>query len=72
MIREIEPTARGVYCGAIGYFGPNGESHFNIAIRTMTLTGGHAHFHVGGGIREVRLSEQTQPGAHRLRCRLPR
>jgi para-aminobenzoate synthetase component I len=34
IIDELEPHARGVYCGAIGYFGPNRESHFNIAIRT--------------------------------------
>lgn len=35
IIDELEPHARGVYCGAIGYFGPNRESHFNIAIRTV-------------------------------------
>jgi len=34
IIDELEPHARGVYCGAIGFFGYNGVSHFNIAIRT--------------------------------------
>jgi para-aminobenzoate synthetase component 1 len=35
IIDELEPHARGVYCGAIGYFGPNHVSQFNIAIRTV-------------------------------------
>ena len=34
IIDELEPHARGVYTGAIGFFGFNGLSHFNIAIRT--------------------------------------
>ncbi|HUI07156.1 MAG TPA: anthranilate synthase component I family protein [Verrucomicrobiae bacterium] len=39
IIDELEPHARGVYCGAIGYFGPNGRSQFNIAIRTVVYVG---------------------------------
>ena len=31
-------------------FGFDGESQFNIAIRTVTLTKGRAEFHVGAGI----------------------
>ena len=50
IIDEIEPHARGVYTGAIGYFGPNGESHFNIAIRTVVQQGTRLTFHAGGGI----------------------
>jgi para-aminobenzoate synthetase component 1 len=50
IIDELEPHARGVYCGAIGYFGPNGESHFNIAIRTVVQQGSRLTFHAGGGI----------------------
>ena len=34
IIDELEPHARGVYTGAIGFFGYNGISEFNIAIRT--------------------------------------
>ena len=45
-----EPHARGVYTGAIGYFGFNGLSHFNIAIRTAVYQNGRLTFHAGGGI----------------------
>ncbi len=50
IIAELEPIPRGVYTGALGYFGYNGESQFNIAIRTAILENGAAHFHVGSGI----------------------
>jgi anthranilate/para-aminobenzoate synthase component I len=51
IIRELEPTPRGLYTGAIGYFGFDGRSAFNIAIRTAILEpGGLAHFHTGAGI----------------------
>jgi aminodeoxychorismate synthase component I len=50
IIAELEPMPRGVYTGAIGWFGFNGESQFNIAIRTMVLEHGQAHFHAGAGI----------------------
>ncbi|MSR64333.1 MAG: aminodeoxychorismate synthase component I [Verrucomicrobiae bacterium] len=50
IIDELEPHARGVYTGAIGYFGFNGESDFNIAIRTMIQKQNNVYFHAGGGI----------------------
>lgn len=50
IIAELEPIPRSLYTGAIGYFGFNGESQFNIAIRTVILEHGEAHFHVGAGI----------------------
>ena len=50
IIAELEPEPRGLYTGAIGYFGFNGESQFNIAIRTVVVENGAAHFHVGAGI----------------------
>ena len=50
IIAELEPYPRGLYTGAIGYFGYNGESQFNIAIRTAVFAGGAASFHVGAGI----------------------
>jgi para-aminobenzoate synthetase component 1 len=50
IIDELEPSARGVYTGAIGYLGFNGVADFNIAIRTMLHRDGVVHFHAGGGI----------------------
>lgn len=50
IIAELEPVPRGLYTGALGYFGFNGESQFNIAIRTAVVEGGRASFHVGAGI----------------------
>ncbi len=50
LIRELEGRARGVYTGSIGYFAPNGESAFSVAIRTAVLRGDHLHMGVGAGI----------------------
>jgi len=50
IIDELEPVARGVYTGAIGYIGSDGSLELNIAIRTMVVKDGTASFHVGGGI----------------------
>ncbi|MBI4552139.1 MAG: aminodeoxychorismate synthase component I [Candidatus Latescibacteria bacterium] len=50
IIDELEPTARGVYTGAIGYLGFDGSLDLNIAIRTVVIKDGAARFHVGGGI----------------------
>ena len=50
IIDELEPVARGVYTGAIGYIGFDGPMELNIAIRTMVIKDGTAFFHVGGGI----------------------
>ena len=50
IIDELEPHARGVYCGAIGFLGLNGVSHLNIAIRTVVQQGVRLTFHAGGGI----------------------
>lgn len=50
IIDELEPTVRGVYTGAIGYFSAHGTLDLNVAIRTITLADGVAHMHVGGAI----------------------
>jgi aminodeoxychorismate synthase component I len=50
VIDELEPIARGPYCGAIGYLGFNHESQLSITIRTAVCKDGRAHFNVGAGI----------------------
>jgi anthranilate/para-aminobenzoate synthase component I len=50
IITELEEVPRGVYCGALGYFGYHGESQFNIAIRTLVRDGETLSYHVGAGI----------------------
>lgn len=50
IIAELEGRPRGLYTGAVGYFGVNGESQFNIAIRTVTIERGRAEFQAGAGI----------------------
>ena len=50
IITELEPVPRGLYTGAIGFLGFNGESQFNIAIRTLIHENGHLDYHVGAGI----------------------
>ena len=58
IIRELEPVSRGLFTGAIGYFGYNGESQFNIAIRTVVVREGRAEFHVGAGITADSIPEK--------------
>lgn len=50
IIHELEPFSRGLYTGAIGYFGYSGESQFSMTIRTAVFEEERAHFHVGAGI----------------------
>jgi para-aminobenzoate synthetase component I len=50
IIAELEPTARGPYCGSLGYFGFDGALDLSILIRTITAAGGWWQFPVGGGI----------------------
>jgi para-aminobenzoate synthetase component 1 len=50
IIEELEPHRRGVYCGAIGYIGYDGDMDTNIAIRTLVHSRGIVRFWAGGGI----------------------
>jgi len=50
IIDELEPAGRGVYCGAIGYIGFNGNMETSIGIRTAVYDGTSMRFWAGGGI----------------------
>jgi para-aminobenzoate synthetase component I len=50
IIAELEPTARGPYCGSLGYLGFDGTMDTSILIRTITAGRGWWQFPVGGGI----------------------
>jgi len=50
IIEELEPTRRGPYAGAVGYFSYNGNADFAITIRTLTVNGNKASIQVGAGI----------------------
>jgi len=49
-ISELEPNARGPYCGSLGYISCGGSADFNILIRTVTAAHGWLQIPVGGGI----------------------
>ncbi len=50
IIDELEPSKRGVYAGAVGYLGFNGDMDLAIAIRTAVLKGGRIFVQAGAGI----------------------
>ncbi|MFN4102270.1 MAG: anthranilate synthase component I family protein, partial [Pararhodobacter sp.] len=50
IIDELETSRRGIYGGAVGYFGWNGDLDTCIALRTAVLMDGHIHIQAGGGV----------------------
>jgi len=50
IIEDVEPTERGPYTGSMGRFSLNGDSVFNILIRTAVRDGDTYHLQVGGGV----------------------
>jgi len=50
IIAELEPVARGPYCGSLGYVGFDAALDTSILIRTVTAGAGWWQFPVGGGI----------------------
>ncbi len=50
IIDELEPSRRGIYGGAVGYFGWNGDLDTCIALRTAIIKDGMLHIQAGGGV----------------------
>ncbi len=50
IIEQLEPHRRGIYCGAIGYIGFDGNMDTNIVIRTLVYSDNEIHCWAGGGI----------------------
>ena len=65
IIKSLEKEDRNIYTGAIGYFSPNNQAVFNVAIRTILLQGKQGEMGVGGGI-----TYDSDPGKEWEECRL--
>jgi para-aminobenzoate synthetase/4-amino-4-deoxychorismate lyase len=65
IIRDVEASPRGVYCGAIGHFAPDGTASFNVAIRTLTITGGRGELGLGSAV-----VHDSRADAENEECRL--
>ncbi len=65
VIARIEAQPRGLYTGSIGQLGPDGSASFNVAIRTLVMTGppGTATLGVGAGI-----VADSEPAAEWAEC----
>ena len=50
IIEELEPERRGIYAGAVGYFGASGAMDTCIALRTAVVKDGVVYVQAGGGI----------------------
>ncbi|OJZ18314.1 MAG: anthranilate synthase component I [Thiobacillus sp. 65-29] len=50
IIDELEPSKRGIYAGAVGYLGYNGDMDLAIAIRTAVVKDGMLYVQAGAGI----------------------
>jgi para-aminobenzoate synthetase component 1 len=78
LLEQLEVARRGVYTGAIGWFGPGDALHCNIAIRTLVHRDGRVRGNAGGGVTalsdphaEWRESLAKMAGLERaLQCRI--
>jgi para-aminobenzoate synthetase component 1 len=50
VISEVEPVARGPYCGALGYLGFGGDMDTSVSIRIAVAAEGRIGFHAGGAV----------------------
>lgn len=59
IIDEVEPVARGIYSGTVGYISPNGDFDFNVIIRSICYNkaSGYLSFHVGSAITSNSIAQ---------------
>lgn len=52
IIRALEPSPRGVYCGAVGFWAPGRQAQFSVGIRTVwqDVASGVVRYHTGSGV----------------------
>lgn len=71
IITELEPHARGLYTGSIGYLSFAGGMDLNIVIRTILLQGGRAYVQVGGGVvHDSEPRQEYKETLHKARSQL--
>jgi anthranilate/para-aminobenzoate synthase component I len=63
IIAKLEPERRGIYAGVVRYLGRDGESFFNIAIRTIGGREGSATDSIGADSDPVSAYDETWPKA---------
>ena len=64
IIDELEGSARGLYAGAAGYVGSNGDMDMCIAIRTICLKNGTAYVQAGAGLVYDSVPEREYEECH--------
>jgi anthranilate synthase component 1 len=60
ILNQIEKHKRGIYAGAVGYFGFDGNTDSCIALRTVVLKDGRAYVQTGAGV----VADSTPEGEH--------
>ena len=71
LIDELEPVKRGVYSGAVGYLGFNGDMDMAIAIRTAVVKSGRLHVQAAAGVvADSNPQSEWQETQHKARALL--
>ncbi|MBI4258333.1 MAG: anthranilate synthase component I [Thaumarchaeota archaeon] len=72
IIDELEPSARGPYAGAVGYFSSTGDADFAITIRTLVSSGDTVSIQAGAGIVADSIPEREYEETERKAAALIR